>query len=140
MKTAELKESRLDYWVAKAIGERFDEGHALRECGGYFIVQPAITQDDNGEPFAPSELWAHGGLIMQRDRIAVFPSQMRDGTIMWTASVETDALIETAGFYFERPTDACLEGMGTGPTPLIAAMRAFVASKFGEDVPALGIK
>jgi hypothetical protein len=27
------------------------------------------------------------------------------------------------------------ESQGEGPTPLIAAMRAFVASKYGDEVP-----
>lgn len=118
-KTAELTGVALDYWVAKALGDRYDESHELRECNGYFLVQPAITQDDNGEIFVPSDLWAHGGPIIERDRIAL------DGR-------------DRNGHPFG---EWCARGprlpLFFGPTPLIAAMRAKVASVYGEEIPDL---
>ena len=49
--------------------------------------------------------WAQGGPIIEREKMGVFPTH--DG---WAA------------------------GMQSGPTPLIAAMRCYVASRLGEDV------
>ena len=60
-------------------------------------------------PFTPSTDWAQGGPIIEREYIILRPAD--DG---WQAT------IETATQY--------------GPTPLIAAMRCFVASKLGESI------
>jgi hypothetical protein len=122
MKTADLSGSLLDYWVSKAIGDRFDDCHTLRECNGYFLVQPAITQDDDGEPFAPSELWAHGGPIIERERIELHCIS-RNGKFVgeWMARMEPGRVAHAVLY--------------VGATPLIAAMRIFVASRFGEEVP-----
>ncbi|WP_412530612.1 hypothetical protein [Burkholderia lata] len=51
-----------------------------------------------------------------------------DGLEHWVARVDQLWL---------REHDQSLCGaFGSGPTPLIAAMRAYVAAKFGEEVPA----
>ena len=67
--------------------------------------------------YAPSTDWAQGGPIIEREGIDVMPM-----------------------FHF-KPTGWQAQVPGTcysGPTPLIAAMRCFVASKLGDevDVPA----
>lgn len=64
-------------------------------------------------PFAYSTNWEYAGEIIERERIAVYP--VNDG---WQASVNFD--LRDLGEHDMR-----------GPTPLIAAMRAFVASKQG---------
>ena len=56
--------------------------------------------------YTPSTDWAQGGAIIEREGIALIPC--------WTA--------ERPGFSAD------------GDTPLIAAMRCYVASKLGEDV------
>jgi hypothetical protein len=61
--------------------------------------------------FAPSTDWAQGGPIIERERIEL----RGDGDEGWIAY---DNL---------NPTQK-------GPTPLIAAMRCYVASKLGEEV------
>ncbi len=66
--------------------------------------------------FAPSTDWAQGGPIIERERIGVVPDP--EDFSVWIASVyEPD-------WKFNR----------TGPTPLIAAMRCYVASKLGDEV------
>lgn len=57
-------------------------------------------------PWSPSTDWAIGGPIIERERIG-----LEDEGLHWSAGVES-AL-----------------------TPLIAAMRAYVGSKFGDEVP-----
>jgi len=58
------------------------------------------------EYFKPTLDWAQGGAIIEREGIALIPN--------WTA--------ERPGFSAD------------GETPLVAAMRCYVASKLGEDV------
>jgi hypothetical protein len=66
--------------------------------------------------FSPSTDWAHGGPIIERERIT-----LEEHAGEWCAYVRMQwgpgAMPEGS------------DGVGYGPTPLIAAMRAFVASK-----------
>jgi len=57
--------------------------------------------------FKPSTSWAIGGPIIEREGIGVFPLGNERG---WAA------------------------GLQSGPTPLIAAMRCYVASRLGDEV------
>lgn len=75
--------------------------------------------------FNPSGRWEHGGPIIERERIATWPDG--DG---WTASGPN------AIFGYDGPEG---KAMNSGPTLLIAAMRCFVASKFGDEVEPLAI-
>jgi hypothetical protein len=63
----------------------------------------------------PSTAWEHGGPIIERERIAL---EFLDGE--WCA-------------WAPGPQRAD-GGDGRGQTPLVAAMRAYVASKFGERI------
>ena len=65
--------------------------------------------------------WASGGPIIERNLIA----------IEWKVDVVGKAVTWAAAMMRNDSTRLT----ATGPTPLIAAMRAFVASKFGEEVP-----
>jgi hypothetical protein len=60
--------------------------------------------------------WSRGGPIIERERIGVITSP--DEANIWIGSVFEPE------WKFNR----------TGPTPLIAAMRCYVASKLGEEV------
>lgn len=111
MKTAELTGAKLDYWVARANGTdaadlRIDRGNGrnLADCVFY----------KSGYPFRPSTHWAHGGPIIERERISI----CEDNGYGW------DAHVGAGAFY----------GIQCA-TPLLAAMRAYVASKFGDEVP-----
>ena len=58
--------------------------------------------------------WTQGGPIIEREEI----SMQKVGVTQWKASTGyADSL-----------------AVGYGPTPLIAAMRCFVASKLGDDI------
>ena len=56
---------------------------------------------------SPSTDWSQGGPIIEREGIGIFPLGNGRG---WAA------------------------GLRSGPTPLIAAMRCYVASKLGDEV------
>ena len=58
--------------------------------------------------------WSQGGPIIEREKLTVAPYQ--DG-----------------GWLCTHPTDRW-HGNKSGPTPLIAAMRCYVASKLGDEV------
>lgn len=63
------------------------------------------------ELYSPSTDWAQGGPIIERERIDI--DHYHD---VWNASTDECPVYQTA------------------PTPLIAAMRAYVASKLGNDI------
>ena len=105
MKTAELIGSALDWAVAKC------EGHDARVYGG--VVYTTMHQRLGPECHYSTD-WFQGGPIVERERISV-----------WARSNEWAA----ESFVCNQ------EGHEqTGPTPLIAAMRCYVASKLGDTV------
>ena len=66
---------------------------------------------DNG--YKPSTYWAQGGPIIEREGVLLEPQ-----------SDHWDATLDNGDYVFWR----------FGPTPLIAAMRCYVANKLGEEV------
>lgn len=107
MKTSELTGAQLDYWVARA------EGYAASLQGGHLRISRRGGLDLAELGYSPSTEWAHGGPIIERERIAIIPNE---GCAEWFAGWPPGRL-------------------WIGPTPLIAAMRAFVVSRYGEGVP-----
>jgi hypothetical protein len=71
--------------------------------------------------YKPSTDWSLGGPIIDRERISVLPFDGR-----WEARCAA-SITRTPARFIER----------RGPTPLVAAMRCYVASKLGDtvDVP-----
>lgn len=106
MKVSELTGAALDWAVAKCEGN-LPKGYSFdRARHGY------------------SCNWAQGGPIIEREKIGVW----------WAALVALNDGEELGGhWYAER---GYLEGnhVRVGPTPLIAAMRCFVASCLGDEV------
>jgi hypothetical protein len=115
-KVSELIGARLDLAVAIA------EGLPVHPGPGEYIVADKIDTVW-AHTIAPSRRWAHGGPIIERERIEISP--IADGD--WQAFVRPEYhLGQLVG------DDGAAEGPNT--TPLIAAMRAYVASKFGDAV------
>jgi hypothetical protein len=123
-KVSELTGGLLDAAVAKANGWPFD----INPIGdGRFCY---LTQ--GAESFCPSTSWATGGPIIEREGIAIAPYEHGIGEpSMWVAWVEERQHQATFDSYFER---GIFDDNSRGPTPLIAAMRAYVCSKLGEEV------
>ena len=123
MKTSELTGIALDWAVAKCKGAtnlRYDT------VATWWV-------DLNGEPRAlssgwsprqswhPSTNWAQGGPIIEREKIGLLYVENRLPHQRWDAG-ETDEMPNT------------LWPVASGATPLIAAMRCYVASKLGDDI------
>jgi hypothetical protein len=64
--------------------------------------------------YAPTVSWAQGGQIIEREKIGTVP----DRKDTWRAN---------------NPF-ACTPNTQYGPTPMVAAMRCYVASKLGDEV------
>lgn len=109
--TKELNGAALDWAVAKI------EGVALVD-GCIFTKDP----DEEQVLYSPSTDWSQGGPIIERERITLNYENL-DGTGPCKA------------YYLRTLFDDDTEGWHQyGPTPLIAAMRCYVASKLGDDV------
>ena len=109
VKTNELSGAQLDWAVAMC------EGYAEGPSGSFWI-----TEDDCVD-FKPTTDWAQGGPIIEQEKIGV-----------WWATHYVDDEGQEYGNHWYAET---VEGLvGCGETPLIAAMRCYVASKLGEEV------
>ena len=95
-------------------------GPALDWAVGTVLKLPAPYWNE-GRCATYSTDWAQGGPIIEREEISIYHEipAMRDS--IWQARPSLSA--KGAGGRW-----------GIGPTPLIAAMRCFVASKLGDEV------
>jgi Protein of unknown function (DUF2591) len=109
MKTSELTDAALDWAVTK--------------CMGY---NEAVWRNFRNECLYSSD-WAQGGPIIEREGISVMLS-FRD-------SYAEGANAKPSGWCARKYQYGVLnEPLSHGPTPLIAAMRCYVASKLGDEV------
>jgi hypothetical protein len=95
----------LDHWVARAEGLTLKGRWWCRDDEEWCTV----------EYFDPSSRWTVGGPIIAREQKS-----------LWIAN--DDSCIATVRAESSNPTQA------DGETTLIAAMRAYVASKYGDNV------
>ena len=110
MKVSELEGAFLDAWVARAMGYAIDGDPEDYGYTRWRTPENVILC----YPFEPHRIWSHGGPIIERERITIKYSP--GGSLTWEAY--------------------CLgQPWGFGTTPLIAAMRAYVASKYGVELP-----
>ncbi len=111
-KTADLTGAALDWAVAECEGwqpERLSD-----ERGEYWWLFKD-GEGKNPKHYHPSTNWAQGGPIIEREGVSVCPDEIAP----WCA-------------FFDKGEAACV--LYTGSTPLIAAMRCYVASKLGDEV------
>ena len=133
IKTSELTGAALDWAVAKAEGRTVyyvverDHGQAAHR---HLTRWAAINVSPAGhDVYAPSTDWSQGGPIKEREGINDFRhNRLRD----------SDPFVWCAHKVVPRPN---MEGSTNmvaiaidGPTPLVAAMRCYVASKLGDEV------
>jgi hypothetical protein len=118
MRASELTGTALDWAVAK--------------CGGYFDEQPEYWEspagakhflamrnaDGHGVHWTHASTdWAEGGPIIDREGI-------------WTRTTDEGEDDPSCKWRAELP----YRTVEVGPTPLIAAMRGYVASKLGDNI------
>ena len=125
----------MKYTTAELDGRKLDAAVQLCELLGDLEPDRAyarladIVRHDTTPHYA--SWWAHGGPLLEREAINLIASSTFDGLArlpLWSASVGP------YGHLIER-TLPLLPGEGsTGPTPLIAAMRAYVHFKLGPLV------
>ena len=115
IKTSELKDRALDYVVAKI--ESGIEPEYFNDC--IWITTGSFFTRVRRNVFEPSTAWSQGGPLIERERIQVFP---HNGASEWCGVIH----VLRDGYTGILTQD--------GPTPLIAAMRAFVTKKFGDEV------
>lgn len=106
-KTSQLDGVLLDAAVAMAEGDKLPD-YWLDPDDGTPWLRPGR------EEWHPSERWDQGGPLIERERIRLEPGARDTGN--WLAFSDGHSVFMIA------------------PTPLIAAMRAYVASKLGEEV------
>lgn len=124
MKTAEATELQLDWLVAKCIGYLHIKIFAPSRPSDRGWIDVKFNTEATTARFDPSVNWEFGGPIIEREKIDI--AYTCDG---WYANMFDRTKDEIAGYAGE--TLLCC---GDGSTPLIAAMRCYVASKLGDEV------
>jgi hypothetical protein len=107
VKVAEMKNKALDWATAKCNGVEL----VLQDHEYWQKVWQGPERLEY-VPYCPTTCWAQGGPIIERERIALWRS--------WD------------GHWKSQPSNT--SHLKYGPTPLVAAMRCFVASKLGDEV------
>ena len=124
MKTSELRGAALDWAVAKCeFPGRLDQDIEV-------WVTPLPCDEPDDFKFQPSTDWMQGGPIIGRERLGVWFSE--------AVHDENGKVLREACWYCET---CCTTDNGDEPyrceigdTPLIAAMRCYVASKLGDEI------
>lgn len=113
MKTSELTGPALDWAVAKCEGELLRNDYYTHESEGVFMLE-------SGEVswvYSPSTKWNQGGPIIEREVVSLGKEEGAWRALCWGVDGPNPELYSM-----------------NGPTPLIAAMRAYVASRLGDEV------
>jgi hypothetical protein len=116
MKVEELKGAKLDVWVAKAEGYILDpylSGYRMRSSDNKVFGFIVPKYGASLWSYSPSTDWSQGGPIIEREFIDSL--YHHDGKV-WQCSMFNRGNIRVFG-----------------KTQLIAAMRCYVYSKFGEE-------
>lgn len=112
IKTAELQDDALNLVVAMCVGR----------------TGPYALNDSVYGKFSPSTNWAQGGPIIEREGIHTATLAAGIDPFVHQTFKEGDAW---EAEILPHDQDSIVF---TGPTPLIAAMRCFVARKLGDEV------
>jgi hypothetical protein len=109
-------------------GETLDR--AVAHCAEWSKKFPIFT---DGKPMSKGNYttdWALGGPIIEREKIGVW----------WATHYVDEDGVEYGNHWYaevgctDENADSRYCGVADGPTPLIAAMRCYVASKLGDEV------
>lgn len=113
IKTNELTGAALDWAAAKCQGYDYEVNDGAVLTGGAVLIQEGdYAGCHTDEVYEPSTNWSQGGPIIEREKLSV----VIQGADAWHSSCPR---------YVTH---------GYGTTPLVAAMRCYVASKLGNEV------
>ena len=131
IKTSELTDAALDWAVAKADESLHPKGDVRLLDGKVFTIEAGdYERSDRWQRYSPPTDWAQGGPIIEREGINLSVDYQDDALsedmvpIGWKGNLWNNSVPGTAGFL----------QWAYGPTPMIAAMRCYVASKLGDEV------
>ena len=120
VKVSQLSGPALDWSVG--IAEEIPSMHLVDKPG-----KICVYGEVNGInfPFQPSTDWSQGGQIIERERINI------EGKVGWSPGSNAFGPYFKAwqGLHHDDP-----DVSEYGPTPLIAALRCYVASKLGTEI------
>jgi Protein of unknown function (DUF2591) len=111
MQVKDLRGQLLDYWVGKANGK---DPHILPESENSRLVVNDGNAQYGFRHYEPSRDWAIAGPIIEAEKITI---------------------VCAGGIWLASRSEGLEHVMTSPESPLIAAMRCFVMSKFGEMVP-----
>lgn len=122
VKTSELIGTALDWAVGHAMQ------YVTHDALGWTVRLPVPSVPPTTtlplpfpKNFSPSTRWAQGGPIIERGHIHT-----------WTDRKDAAYAGHPDSYWVAEMTE--IEGIWWGPTPLIAAMRCYVANKLGDEV------
>lgn len=123
IRTQDLAGANLDWAVAKCEGVRTVLARYEHTMTGVCVLDAELVEMDT---VGPQELrysrdWAQGGPIIERELIRVIAPTVRG--VDWVARLKQKLPPSMNGWYEKY-----------GPTPLIASMRCYVASKLGDEI------
>lgn len=122
MNTTKIKTSELiGPTLAWAAGVA--EGHELSLYGVALSIRARIPGLGVHAPWRPDQYWNQGGPIIEREEICTKRQAPASVGYEWNAWIWTKHIAKGGS-----------SAGGSGPTPLIAAMRCYVASKLGDEV------
>ena len=126
MKVADAIGAQLDWVVAKADENLYPKGDVRLLDGKVFTIEPGnYEQSDRWQLYAPSTNWAQGGPIIDREGISTRLNHKQ--AQLWEAYI----WLPTQHDQSEADSNSYT---AFGTTALIVAMRAYVASKLGDEV------
>lgn len=132
MKVSDLTGALLNYWVARAEGRKLEQRPVPLGAPG---EMEWFVSNDTGDfmfelaHYGPSTNWAAGGPLLEREKIAVWAAED-----CWLA---IPPMTEGMSYYDHKlgVLDSDRYQAIEGPTPLVAGLRAYLTSYYGEQVP-----
>lgn len=127
IKVSELNPPLLDAMVLIADGEKLVSSKKKYEVtdNTWLLYSDSIGRKSGFEEFSPSSYWDQGGPIIGREKISIWETCTERNHPAWSAITRIRTWMD--------PDDNIREE-SFGDTPLIAAMRCYVALKLGDTV------
>ena len=119
IKVSEATNLQLDWMVAKCVAQQVDS----RDPDWLAWLVPAPSMLPN---YHPTTDWSLAGPLIDREKLSL---DMLCAPDEWRSALMEGDFYDDQGEWIEGSSHE-----QTGPTPLIAAMRCFVASKLGDEV------